>query len=113
MRLRNALLIDLGKAFGNVAIELIWKEMENIGLSPVLIKATENLYKKTTRIKIGSKLMEEFKATKGLRQGCCLSPTLLKMYLDAALQGCQGNCTNMGCRWDTTYRTPCISQMTN
>jgi hypothetical protein len=46
MRLRNMPLIDLGKAFGNVPIELIWKEMENIGVSPIIIKATETLYKK-------------------------------------------------------------------
>jgi hypothetical protein len=46
MRLRNMPLIRIGKAFGNVPIEVIWKEMENIGVSPILIKATENLYKK-------------------------------------------------------------------
>jgi hypothetical protein len=46
MKLRNMTLIYLARAFGNVPIELIWKEMENIGMCPVLIKATEKLYKK-------------------------------------------------------------------
>jgi hypothetical protein len=40
--------------------------------------------------------MEEFKTTKGLRRGWCLSPTLLKMYLDIVLQGCQSKCRNTG-----------------
>jgi hypothetical protein len=43
-------LIDLGKAGGDVAIEIIWKEMENINL--IIIEATIGLYENnTTKIK--------------------------------------------------------------
>jgi hypothetical protein len=68
----------------------------NIGINSIITKATINFYKNTTRIKTGSKLMEKFKTTKGLRQGCCRSPTLLKIYSERTLQGCQSKCRNMG-----------------
>jgi hypothetical protein len=33
--------------------------------------------------------MEEFETKQGLKHGCCLFPTLFKMYLDRTLQGRQ------------------------
>jgi hypothetical protein len=52
---------------------------------PVLIEGIINLYEKNTRIKIGSKLTEKSQTTKGLRQDCCLSPTLFKLHLDTGV----------------------------
>lgn len=37
------------------------------------------------RLKIGKEFTTPFSTTKELRQGCCLSPTLFKIYLDRAL----------------------------
>lgn len=39
---------------------------------------------------------EEFKIDKGLRQGCCLSPTLFKIYLKKSLGKWEKQCKNMG-----------------
>jgi hypothetical protein len=58
-------LTDLVKTC-DVPIEIIWKEMENIDINPILIKATTNLYKKNTTIKVRSKLTKEFKTMKVL-----------------------------------------------
>jgi hypothetical protein len=54
-----------------VPIEILWKEMENTDINPVLIDTAINLYEKNiTGIKIDSKLTEEFQTKKGLRQEC-------------------------------------------
>jgi hypothetical protein len=45
-------LLDLQKEYGEVPIEILWKEMKNTHINPVLIKATINLYgKKGAKIK--------------------------------------------------------------
>jgi hypothetical protein len=66
-------LTDLEKAYDNIPMEILWKEIENININPVLIEATINHYEKnTTRIKICSKLMEEFQTRKILdREAVC------------------------------------------
>lgn len=33
---------------------------------------------------------------KGLKQGCCMSPILLNIYLDQALYNCYRKCVGMG-----------------
>jgi len=41
--------------------------------------------KDLTKKKIGNLITKDFKVTKALRQGCSLSPTLLKIYLERVL----------------------------
>lgn len=73
--------------------------MEQLSIRLTLINATREYYKNNSaKIKIGNTLTEAFITTKGLRQGCCLSPTLFKIYLDRALQGWTNKCKNMGLR---------------
>jgi hypothetical protein len=42
-----------------------------------------------SKIKIGKQLSSEFYIQKGLRQGCSLSPTLFKIYIQNALENWQ------------------------
>ena len=51
-----------------------------------LIKPLQNLYGNTAQVKIGYILSHPFNITKGLRQGCCISPTLFKIYIRKALE---------------------------
>jgi len=56
----------------------------------------QNLYGNTAQVKVGNKLSQPFNITKDLRQGCCISPTLFKIYLRKALEKWKRNCHGMG-----------------
>lgn len=89
--------IDLQKAYDNVPVARVWEEMDGLQISENLIGATQNLYKNnTSQIKIYSRLSDPFPVSKGLRQGCCLSPTLFKIYLHQILQQWEKQCRVMG-----------------
>jgi len=52
-----------------------------------IIRAIKRLYENTvSKIKIGKQLFLGFNVTKGLQQGCSLSPTLFKIYIQNALE---------------------------
>ena len=46
-------------------------------------------------MKVGNHITEGFMVTKGLRQGCSLSPTLFKIYLGRALRDWKKKCQQM------------------
>jgi hypothetical protein len=48
-----------------------------------------------SNIKIGKKLSSGFYVTNGLGQGCSLSPTLFKIYIQNALENWQKKCARM------------------
>lgn len=61
---------------------LKWETLENCSVSYILIYAVQKFYKNTRlRIKMGKYIIEEFPVTKGLRQGCCILPTLFKINI--------------------------------
>ena len=45
---------------------------------------------------MGNKLTEEFPTSKGLLQGCLISPTLFKIYIDIILKEWVQQCGKMG-----------------
>lgn len=93
----HLLFVDLTKAYDTVPIKKLWEAMEKTSVNVTVIKAIQQLYMgATSQIKIGQSLSEPFLITKGLRQGCCLSPTLFKIYLDQALLEWRRKCRGMG-----------------
>jgi hypothetical protein len=64
--------------------------------SNTLIKTLQNLYGNTAQVKIGNKLPHPFNITKGLRQGCSISPTLFQIYIRKALEEWKRKCYGMG-----------------
>jgi len=49
-----------------------------------------------SKIKIGNVITKGLKVTKGLRQGCSLSPAVFKIYLEQVLRNWQRKCQPMG-----------------
>lgn len=102
----HVVFVDLTKAYDSVPLMKLWPAMENQGISPKNINAVKKLYKNVTaRIKVGGKLTGEVTVNKGLKQGCCISPTLFKVYLNEALTTWRKKCRGMGVRIgdDTLY----------
>ncbi|XP_030766627.1 uncharacterized protein LOC115890522 [Sitophilus oryzae] len=93
----HLLFVDLSKAYDTVPIQKLWQVLENSPINNTAIKAIKQLYHQAfSRIKIGSNISETFYVTKDLRQGCCLSPTLFKIYLNEALKKWRRSCSGMG-----------------
>ena len=76
--------------------------MRESNISKTLIKALQNLYGNTAQVKIGNKLSPPFNITKGLRQGCCISPTLFKIHMLKALEEWKHKCCGMGIPLENT-----------
>jgi hypothetical protein len=49
----------------------------------------------SSKIKIGNLVTKGFKVAKGLRQGCSLSPTLFKIYLERVSRNWKRRCQPM------------------
>lgn len=63
----------------------------------IYIKSFVSLYENmTSYVKQGTRISQLSQTTKALRQGCCLTPILYKIYLIAALQQWLRKCHNMG-----------------
>lgn len=89
--------VDLSKAYDSVPLVKMWEAMERQGIKNIYINTVRNLYTgNTSRIKIGRMLSKSFTVDKGLRQGCCLAPTLFKIFLAETLQNWRNKCGPMG-----------------
>ena len=53
-------------------------------------------------MKIGNKLSHPFNITKGLRHGCCIFPTLFKIYIRKALEEWKRKCYGVGVLLENT-----------
>jgi hypothetical protein len=77
---------DLVKAYDSVPRKLLWKALGKANINQSVIQIIRSIYNNNKfRIKIRSNLSDEFCNTKGLLQGCPMSPTLFKKYVDTAL----------------------------
>jgi len=92
----HLLFVDLTKAFDSIPILKLWEVLGESDINNTLIKALQNLYGNTAQVKIGNTLSHPFNITKGLRQGCCISPTLFKIYIRKALGEWKRKCHGMG-----------------
>lgn len=89
--------VDLQKAYDNIPTKKLWEVLQESNISHTIIKAIQNLYEGSkSRIKVRNDLSQQFLVTKGLRQGCCVSPTLFKIYAAAALKQWKRKVRGMG-----------------
>jgi ribonuclease HI len=87
--------IDLTKAYDSIPRELLWETMQAYGFGPTAIALTKAMYEDNVRVKLDGKICERsFSTTRGVRQGCLLSPFLFNLVMDrvlrTALQRIQG-----------------------
>lgn len=76
------LFIDLKAVFDNVDREKLWKIMEEKDIDKNLIEKIKGLYKETNgMIRTKEGYAGKFRMTKGLRQGCVMSPSLFNLYI--------------------------------
>ncbi|KAJ4434340.1 hypothetical protein ANN_22899 [Periplaneta americana] len=76
--------IDYNKAFDTVNRQKLWEVLRSKGIPDHLIRVIQGLYSNTKiRIKLKNGISEESKEiTRGVRQGCSLSPVLFNLYID-------------------------------
>jgi retron-type reverse transcriptase len=71
--------IDYEKAYDNVNRDKLWKMMEN-KIPNYLLSTIKCIYKNTkVKIKFNDNISEPIHITKGVRQGCSLSPVLFNI----------------------------------
>ena len=75
--------VDFKKAFDRVWHAALWSTMKLYNINVNFIKVIESLYSKaTSAVYYSGSVGEWFRTTAGVRQGCLLSPTLFKIFLE-------------------------------
>lgn len=93
----DMIFIDLEKAYDSVPRKLLWTALGMAGINKNTTAIIKEIYKNNKcQIKIGSSLSQVFQNSKGLLQGCCMSPTLFKIYIDICLKSWNKSCGLMG-----------------
>lgn len=96
--------IDLLKAYDNVPRNKLWIALQALGTHPHLIKIIQEYYENNVAYaKQGGRLSEPINTTKGLRQGCSLSPLLFNIYVEMALKNWKRSCEGMGIPINQTH----------
>lgn len=76
------LFVDLRAAFDNVDRNRLWRILQDKGIEEQLIRKIRSLYDETkvvVRTREGT--TSSFRTSKGVRQGCALSPALFNVYI--------------------------------
>ena len=82
----------------------LWEILDGLAINTSLIEAIKSLYEgSSSKTKIGNLITKGFKVTKGLRQGCSLSPTLFKIYLEKMLRNWKRRCQPKGIPIQNTH----------
>ena len=79
----HAAFIDFAKAFDTVWHHGLFFKLRNKGINGNFLQLIQSIYNSTEcAVKIGSKHTKFFKCSRGVRQGCPLSPTLFNIYIN-------------------------------
>jgi hypothetical protein len=98
------LFINLTKAYDSIPLNKLWETLDGLAINTRLIEAIKALYEgSSSKIKIENLITKGCKVTKGLSQGCSLSPTLFKIYLERVLRNWKRRCQLMGTPIQNTH----------
>jgi len=77
-----AFFADLSAAFDNVDRDTLWTVLRGMNLEEGLIRRMERIYENTEMmVKLEKECSESFLSSRGVRQGCVLSPILFNLYM--------------------------------
>ncbi len=89
--------VDLEKAYDSIPLQNLWEILNEMSINKNLLMAIKKLYDGAiSQVQICKNLSESIFITKGLRQGCSLSPTLFKIYLQKSLETWKKKVDRMG-----------------
>ena len=94
-------LVDLTDAFDTVSRDGLWKIMAKFGCPPRFIAVVRQFHDgMQARVQNDGEFSEPFEVTNGVKQGCVLAPTLLRMIVSAMLvDACQDSDTGISIRY--------------
>ena len=79
--------IDYSKAFDCVDHELLWQTLDDMNFDPILIDLIRSLYEgQQSAVQLECGTTEWFPISKGVRQGCILSPHLFSLYTEGIMR---------------------------
>ena len=74
--------VDFSKAFDSVPRDILLNKLKLHGIEGKVFEIIKTIYTKDkAAVKIGNKFSPPFKTTRGVRQGCVLSPLLFNIFL--------------------------------
>ena len=75
--------VDLKKAFDSIPINKLWDRLLKLNLNPQIIQLLQSKYSKTRScIQTNNGYTKFFPVSRGLQQGCNLSPLLFNLYIN-------------------------------
>lgn len=89
--------MDLEKVYDMIPRKMLCLVIRKIGIPQEMLVLIKKIYAKNeAQVKIGNMKSTGFRTNKGLKQGCGLSPSLLKVYLESVLYKRNKKCKSMG-----------------
>ena len=82
--------VDYKKAFDRVKHDLIFQQLNDIGIDDKDIRLLQTLYyTQSASVRIGQSMSDPVLIKKGVRQGCVASPDLFNLYQEVIMRGMQ------------------------
>ena len=92
--------IDFKKAYDRLDQSKLLRCLENKGLNGRLTDFLKAVYTKLSyEVKVGEEFSEQFGVTKGLRQGCILSPLLFTLCINSLISELRKTGVGIECSW--------------
>ena len=74
--------VDIKKAYDTVSREILWDKLSKLGFGPVFIQCLKVLYSDDCiTTSVGGRMTRPIFLSRGVRQGCSLSPLLFALYI--------------------------------
>ena len=79
--------VDYKKAFDSVKHRKLWRLLRRMGVCATTVRTMKSLYSsQTAAVKVEGELSDWFDVSKGVRQGCLVSPLMYNLYSEEVLR---------------------------